>query len=59
MKDLNPKTLVIEVLLVKGINDKEKEIIELNKIFQDIKPDRIDLGTIDRSPAYKVQKVEE
>ncbi len=59
MKEINPPTLIIEVLLVKGINDKETEIKELNKVLQQIKPDRIDLGTIDRPPAYKVQKVEE
>ncbi len=59
MKDINPPTLVIEVLLVKGINDKVEEIEKLNQILQQIKPDRIDLGTIDRPPAYKVQKVDE
>ena len=59
MKDINPPTLVIEILLVKGINDKTEEIEKLNKILHDINPDRIDLGTIDRPPAYKVQKVKE
>jgi wyosine [tRNA(Phe)-imidazoG37] synthetase (radical SAM superfamily) len=51
------KELVIEVLLVKGINDKEKEIEALDKVLLEIKPDRIDLGTIDRPPAYEVQPV--
>ena len=59
MKDIKPPILVIEVLLVKGINDKKEEIEKLNQILQQIKPDRIDLGTIDRPPAYKVEKVEE
>ena len=59
MKDIKPPILVIEVLLVKGINDKVEEIEKLNQILQQIKPDRIDLGTIDRPPAYKVEKVEE
>ena len=49
--------LVIEVLVVKDINDKEKEIEALNKVLHEIKPDRIDLGTIDRPPAYEVQPV--
>jgi len=59
MKSLKVKTLIIEILLVKGINDKEKEISAINEILQQIKPDRVDMGTIDRPPAYKVQKVEE
>jgi len=50
-------TLVIEVLLVKGINDKEEEIKKLNKILHDINPHRVDLGTIDRPPAYDVLPV--
>jgi len=59
MKTLEVPTLVLEILVVKGINDKEKEFVRLNKILQDIKPDRVDIGTIDRPPAYKVQKVSE
>jgi wyosine [tRNA(Phe)-imidazoG37] synthetase (radical SAM superfamily) len=51
------KDLIIEILVVKGINDKEKEMVELNRVLQDIKPSRIDLGTIDRPPAYDVQPV--
>jgi wyosine [tRNA(Phe)-imidazoG37] synthetase (radical SAM superfamily) len=49
--------LIIEILIVNGINDKEQEMIELNKILQEIKPSRIDLGTIDRPPAYDVKSV--
>jgi len=59
MKELDVKTLIIEILLVKGINDKEEEFEKLNQLLQEIKPDRVDIGTIDRPPAYKVQKVEE
>jgi wyosine [tRNA(Phe)-imidazoG37] synthetase (radical SAM superfamily) len=58
MKDFKT-TLIIEILLVKGINDKEKEIEAINTILQEIKPDRVDIGTIDRPPAYDVKKVEE
>ena len=59
LKKLKVPTLVIEILLVKGINDKEEEIKKLNQALQQIKPDRIDLGTIDRPPAYKVERIDE
>ncbi len=59
MKDLDLKTLIIEILIVKGINDKEKEFEKLNEILQQINPARVDIGTIDRPPAYKVDKVSE
>ncbi len=49
--------LVIEMLLVKDINDNEDEIKKINEILQFIKPDRVDIGTIDRPPAYKVKPV--
>jgi len=52
-------TLIIEILLVKGINDKEEELKAINKVLQEIKPNRVDIGTIDRPPAYNVQKVKE
>ncbi len=46
--------LVIEVLLVKGINDSEDDIKRLVEKIRYISPDRVDLGTIDRPPAYRV-----
>ena len=49
--------LIIEILIVAGINDKEAEIDALNDYLRRLRPDRIDLGTIDRPPAYKVQPV--
>ena len=49
--------LVIEILVVKGVNDKKEEFEELNRVLNMIKPDRVDLGTIDRPPAYGVQPV--
>jgi wyosine [tRNA(Phe)-imidazoG37] synthetase (radical SAM superfamily) len=51
------KELIIETLIVEGVNDKPSEIKELNRVLQDIKPNRIDLGTIDRPPAYDVKGV--
>ena len=49
--------LVIEILIVKGINDKIEEMKQLNLILNQIEPDRVDLGTIDRPPAYRVESV--
>ena len=59
MQNLDLKTLIIEILVVEGINDNEKEFEKLNEILQIIKPNRVDIGTIDRPPAYKVKKVDE
>ena len=47
-------TLIVEILIVKNINDKEEDIKELAKVLKEINPDRIDMGTIDRPPAYRV-----
>jgi wyosine [tRNA(Phe)-imidazoG37] synthetase (radical SAM superfamily) len=49
--------LIIEVLVVKGVNDKEEEMDALNLVLQEINPCRIDLGTIDRPPAFDVKPV--
>ncbi|NPA03748.1 MAG: radical SAM protein [Epsilonproteobacteria bacterium] len=49
--------LVIEVLVVKGINDKEEEFKRLNEVLKEIAPDRVDVGTLDRPPAYLVEPV--
>ncbi|BAF69599.1 radical SAM protein [Nitratiruptor sp. SB155-2] len=49
--------LVIEILVVQGINDKPEEFEILNEVLEKIKPDRIDIGTVDRPPAYKVEPV--
>ncbi|MCK5111325.1 MAG: radical SAM protein [Arcobacteraceae bacterium] len=48
---------VIEVLLVKDVNDKIDDIKALKAALDKIKPDRIDLGTIDRPPAYDVMPI--
>ena len=49
------KALIIEILMVKTINDKEQEIEALNEFLMQLQPTRIDIGTIDRPPAYKVE----
>ncbi len=47
--------LIIEILMVKGLNDSVEEIDALNRYLLKLHPDRIDIGTIDRPPAYAVQ----
>ncbi len=49
--------LIIEILVVKGINDKCAEMEVLNRFLMQLSPERIDLGTIDRPPAYEVKPV--
>ena len=47
--------LIIETLFVKTLNDKPEEIASLNDFFLKLQPTRIDIGTIDRPPAYAVK----
>ncbi len=49
--------LIVEVLVIAGINNRPEEFEALNKALQLIKPDRIDISTIDRPPAYPVKPV--
>ena len=46
--------LFIEILFVHGLNDTKEEIQKLNDVLLEINSQRIDLGTIDRPPAYPV-----
>ena len=46
--------LFIEILFVHGLNDTKEEIEKLNEVLLEIDAQRIDLGTIDRPPAYPV-----
>jgi len=50
--------LIIEILVVKGINDKLEEFQKLNEVLAEINPTRVDISTIDRPPAYDVEPVE-
>ena len=52
------KDLIIEILFVKDLNDSEGEIELLYQALNQIKPNRIDIGTIDRPPAYDVKPVD-
>ena len=49
--------LVIEILFVDKINNKQKELTKLHELLKIINPKRIDIGTIDRPPAYDVKPV--
>ncbi len=51
--------LVIETLFVKGLNDSQEEIELLKKALKLISPDRYDIGSIDRPPAFDVEPVSE
>lgn len=51
------KDFVLEILFVKDVNDKDEEIELLFNATKQINPKRVDIGTIDRPPAYKVNPV--
>jgi wyosine [tRNA(Phe)-imidazoG37] synthetase (radical SAM superfamily) len=47
--------LFIEILFVKGLNDTPSEVTALNAALAGVVCERIDIGTIDRPPAYPVE----
>ncbi|EDZ63621.1 protein containing radical SAM domain [Sulfurimonas gotlandica GD1] len=49
--------LFIEILFVHSLNDTKEEIAKLNEALLDIDAFRVDLGTIDRPPAYPVMGI--
>ena len=49
--------LFIEVLFVHELNDTQEEVNKLNDVLKNIECTRVDLGTIDRPPAYPVMGV--
>ncbi|AII14279.1 wyosine [tRNA(Phe)-imidazoG37] synthetase, radical SAM superfamily [Campylobacter iguaniorum] len=51
--------LVMEVLVVKGFNDTLEEFEALNLAFEIIKPDRIDISSIDRPPAHEASGIDD
>ncbi|EGJ4628358.1 radical SAM protein [Campylobacter jejuni] len=51
--------LIMEILVIKDLNDNEEEFEALNQALKKIMPLRVDLSTIDRPPAYAVKKVSE
>ena len=54
---LHKRQLIIEVLFVKTLNDNDTEINLIRQALDRIQPNRIDIGTIDRPPAYNVKPV--
>ncbi len=46
-------TLWLEVMLVKGFNDTERELDRLREVIKDIGPDKVHLNTVVRPPAEK------
>ena len=51
------KELIIEVLFVDSLNNKQHEIDKIYEILKAINPTRVDIGTIDRPPAYDVKPI--
>lgn len=50
--------LYIEILFVHGLNDTKEEVKALNEVLKTLSNvQRIDIGTIDRPPAYPVQGI--
>jgi len=49
--------LFIEILFVHELNDTPAEIQKLNDVLLDVNAIRVDIGTIDRPPAYPVMGV--
>ncbi|MEJ2526629.1 MAG: radical SAM protein [Sulfurovaceae bacterium] len=54
-KEIYNGALIVEVLFVKNINDDAQNISGLNKYLLKLQPSRIDIGSIDRPPAYDVK----
>lgn len=50
--------LICEILLVKNINDNDESMKPLADFLRKIGVDRVDIGTIDRPPAYNVKAVD-
>ena len=53
-RKLFDKELITETLFVKDLNDNKEEVKLIYKALNQIKPNRVDIGTIDRPPAYDV-----
>lgn len=50
--------LVAEILILKNLNDNLEEMKLLANFMREVGVHRVDLGTLDRPPAYKIQGVE-
>ena len=54
---LHNKAFILEVLFVQDLNDSEEEIRLLHEAIKKINPNRVDIGTVDRPPAYKIKPI--
>jgi wyosine [tRNA(Phe)-imidazoG37] synthetase (radical SAM superfamily) len=52
LRDEVPGKIWLEIFIVKGVNDREEEIAALHRAMRRIQPDKIQLNTLDRPPAY-------
>lgn len=41
-------TIILEIMIIPGINDQQQELVALKAAIARIKPDRVQLGTLDR-----------
>lgn len=57
-KNRTTNFFVLEVLFVEGLNDNDSELELLYEAILKINPHRVDIGTIDRPPAYDVKGVD-
>ena len=48
-----PGKIWLEIFIVKGVNDREEEIAALGRALRRIAPDKVQLNTLDRPPAYQ------
>ncbi len=56
-KEIYRGKLLIEILFVAGLNDNLNEIAALNSFLLKLQPSRIDIGTVDRPPAYRIEPI--
>lgn len=56
-REMYTGALVLETLFVENLNDKEEETALLAEAMRKIRPDRVDLSSIDRPPAYEVKRI--
>jgi wyosine [tRNA(Phe)-imidazoG37] synthetase (radical SAM superfamily) len=56
-RKIHKKQLITESLFVSTLNDSEEEVSKIYEALKRINPDRVDIGTIDRPPAYDVKPI--
>ncbi len=47
----------LEVFLIAGLNDNDKEIADLSRCIEKIQPDKVQLNTVTRPPAESVESI--